>query len=189
MADLVAYPTASANSYISQTDASKYFAGAIHADAWVNAEGDDKDKALITATRMIDREIWAGAKTSASQDLAFPRTGVYDRDGVALADDAIPQDILDATCEIALALLENTGAQTGGGAANVKSLTTSKTSVEFFQSKSRPGSLPEIAGTLVDHMRASKGVNVAGAAYGTDEDDYPSQFEDRTKWDRTEPLG
>ncbi len=44
---------------------------------------------------------WQGVRTSASQPLAWPRTGVYVY-GTALADDAIPQSLKDAQCRLAL---------------------------------------------------------------------------------------
>ena len=44
---------------------------------------------------------WQGARTSASQPLAWPRTGVYVY-GTALADDAIPQSLKDAQIRLAL---------------------------------------------------------------------------------------
>lgn len=44
---------------------------------------------------------WHGERTSVSQPLAWPRTGVYVY-GTALADDAIPQSLKDAQCRLAL---------------------------------------------------------------------------------------
>ena len=44
---------------------------------------------------------WQGLRTSASQALAWPRTGVYVY-GTALADDAIPQSLKDAQIRLAL---------------------------------------------------------------------------------------
>lgn len=46
-------------------------------------------------------ERWQGSRTSATQALAWPRTGVYVY-GTALADDAIPQSLKDAQCRLAL---------------------------------------------------------------------------------------
>ena len=44
---------------------------------------------------------WQGVRTSPTQPLAWPRTGVYVY-GTALADDAIPQSLKDAQCRLAL---------------------------------------------------------------------------------------
>ena len=56
-------------------------------------------KALDYLVTLEDR--WQGSRTSASQPLAWPRTGVYVY-GTALADDAIPQSLKDAQCRLAL---------------------------------------------------------------------------------------
>jgi hypothetical protein len=44
---------------------------------------------------------WQGVRTSPTQALAWPRTGVYVY-GTALDDDAIPQSLKDAQCRLAL---------------------------------------------------------------------------------------
>jgi hypothetical protein len=44
---------------------------------------------------------WQGIRTLPTQPLAWPRTGVYVY-GTELADDAIPQSLLDAQCRLAL---------------------------------------------------------------------------------------
>ena len=62
---------------------------------------------------------WQGVRTSASQQLAWPRAGAYVY-GTALADDAIPQRLKDAQCRLALdvdagvALLPTVGAGSKG---------------------------------------------------------------------------
>ena len=56
-------------------------------------------KALDYLATLEDR--WQGSRTSASQPLAWPRTGVYVY-GTALADDAIPQSLKDAQIRLAL---------------------------------------------------------------------------------------
>ena len=56
-------------------------------------------KAMDYIATMEDR--WQGERTSPTQALAWPRTGVYVY-GTALADDAIPQSLKDAQCRLAL---------------------------------------------------------------------------------------
>lgn len=62
---------------------------------------------------------WQGERTSPSQPLAWPRTGVYVY-GTALADDAIPQSLKDAQIRLALeadsgvALMPTVGAGSTG---------------------------------------------------------------------------
>jgi hypothetical protein len=82
--------------YLNIAEAQIYFDGRLHAEAWDCATESDKNKALTMATRSIDRLNYHGEKADASQVNQFPR----------LNDTAIPQDILDATCEEALSLLD-----------------------------------------------------------------------------------
>ncbi len=82
--------------YTDITEAGVYFAGRIITDAWDNANDLKKQKALITATRAIERLNFYGDKTDPAQDLEFPRNQETD----------IPQDIIYACCEIAYALLD-----------------------------------------------------------------------------------
>lgn len=56
-------------------------------------------KAMDYLATLEDR--WLGERTSPTQPLAWPRTGVYVY-GTALADDAIPQSLKDAQCRLAL---------------------------------------------------------------------------------------
>lgn len=112
-------------SYAQLDDANNYFAWSLNSDAWDEASNDDKCKALVSATRRIDRLNFAGERTSdynrfrttltnagfvmgpmsldpsstqpsPGQPLEFPRNG----------ETAYPQDIIDATCEIAIVLLD-----------------------------------------------------------------------------------
>lgn len=100
---------AGVNSYVSRTDADAYFADRLGAEVWTSATSTQKDQALVTATRRIDMQRLVGTKVSPDQPLAFPR---YYR-GVATTRYVngewvmgAPQEVLDATCEEALALLE-----------------------------------------------------------------------------------
>jgi len=95
---------ASANSYISVEDADDYFAMRVHADGWSKAPTEEKQKALMDATRRLDRIQYMGEKNSMTQALEWPRTGAILRDEI-IDDDEIPTRILDATCELALAVL------------------------------------------------------------------------------------
>jgi hypothetical protein len=106
-------------SYVSVEYAEDYFEFRLNSSAWDDASADDRCKALVSATRCIDRLNFAGLRTSdynrllpiefripiprdldpsslPAQNLEFPRNGAT----------TIAQDIMDATCEIALALLD-----------------------------------------------------------------------------------
>ena len=111
-------------SYATVEEATEYFAGRLHTEAWDDLEdtqavpevpadpladppivgspaiefayNPQKQKALTHATRILERLNYAGDKTDTSQEFQFPRT----------PDTAIPQDVKDACCELALSLLD-----------------------------------------------------------------------------------
>lgn len=82
--------------YIDEYWANQYFDTRLNTRAWDNADSGDKPKALIMATRIIDRLNFAGDKNSATQELQFPRD----------TDTEIPDDIKIACAEIAIELLD-----------------------------------------------------------------------------------
>jgi len=96
---------ASSNSYVTLEEANTYLAERLHADAWASASDSDKEKALLTACRHLERlRYWDGnrpAFTDPRQRLTFPRTQDTDADGAFI----IPQPVKEAQCEEALSLL------------------------------------------------------------------------------------
>lgn len=131
---LVAWPASNANSYITASNAAAYFDDALYADAWDAATDAHKDKSLVTATRMLDRQSWQGEKTDPAQPLQFPRTGLTYLDGTEVPSDALPQALLNATCELALALLGDSSVQTNTDtSSNIQNVTAGPASVTFFK--------------------------------------------------------
>lgn len=104
--------------YADASTADAYFATRVGSDAWDDAEPTNRDKALAHATRIIDALNIVGVKADSTQENQFPRHGQID----------VPEDIIFATCEIALALLDGVNpelelenlSQTASGYANVK---------------------------------------------------------------------
>jgi hypothetical protein len=94
--------TVDVNSYISATDADAYFGERLYADDWTSASDAVREKALIMARRVIDQQQFTGERTSADQLLAWPRTGIASVDS-----STVPQDVVDAQCELALAFIRN----------------------------------------------------------------------------------
>lgn len=83
-------------SYLTSAEAQTYFNNKLHAEPWDTAVAASKTKALAEATAIIDRLNFMGDKTDVAQTNQFPRD----------ADTTVPQDIKDATAEIALSLLD-----------------------------------------------------------------------------------
>lgn len=95
-----------ADAYISVADGDTYNA-AHEADAAYDAlETVPKEKWIRLATQDIDvafKGRWFGSRSNEDQALAWPREGMYDSDGYAIAGDALPSVIADACIELAIA--------------------------------------------------------------------------------------
>lgn len=83
-------------SYCSVGEADNYFQDRLFSSLWDTESQENKEKALKTATRYIDHLFFKGEKTDSEQELEFPRDG----------DTTIPIAIKNATCELALILLD-----------------------------------------------------------------------------------
>ncbi len=104
-----------AESYYSVADTDSYFTSKRGDASVYEAEGDwlhadtttaIKEACLRWGTRLIDRK-WAynGEKSTTTQKLRCPRTGMEDIDGDELPGDELPEDLEHATAEMARALL------------------------------------------------------------------------------------
>lgn len=117
---------AAANSYETLAEANIYFDERLPLPTpWV-ASGDSSIRALLMSTRVLESMTyphrtlrindcdckyyltarqWTGAPATTTQRLAWPRTGMYDRNGNAIPSDVIPQELKDAESELAGQLL------------------------------------------------------------------------------------
>lgn len=84
--------------YIDVDDAQIFFDRRLNTYAWDNASENDRLKALKMATQRIDRLQFLGTRL----DLATPQLLEFPRDFQTI----VPQDIEEATCLIAFALLD-----------------------------------------------------------------------------------
>lgn len=109
--------------------ADTYLAASIHATSWASAVTLKKQQALITSTRTLDRQKWQGEKTDEGQPLAFPRTGISD-----LETDETPDELKQASVELALALVDGSAVQNDQSTANtVQSAGAGSARVSFFR--------------------------------------------------------
>lgn len=96
-----------ANSYVDPTSpgAAAYFDGHLYASVWTAASADQKAAAVIQSTRTLDATFtWAGQAVDQFQPLGWPRIGATYR-GQELAATVVPPPVIQATLEMALALL------------------------------------------------------------------------------------
>lgn len=119
---------ASANSYATTDDLDAYAETRPGTPSWfATADDTAKEAALVMATRKLDGAlVWTGAATTPeTQALCWPRTGMSNRHGAAIGSSVLPQQLKDATCELALQM-----GTTGTGLADNDALLQGITSVK-----------------------------------------------------------
>jgi len=100
------------NTYVTMVEADAYFDTRIDAGAWINAQDDDQESALVTATLILDENQFIGVAVSSTQSLAWPRKGAYIFDPrlgqeVNFSVTEIPKRMKQAVLEMAYHLLSN----------------------------------------------------------------------------------
>jgi hypothetical protein len=136
---VVAWPGTSAgeaNSYDTVANVNSYMLGRLGADAWTDAATDLRNQAVVSATRMIDRQSWQGTRSEdfPYSPLAWPRDGVVDRYGNDVDGDTLPDDFVVGFYELVLALLEDEAVQdVPAGGSNTKRVKAGQVEVEFFR--------------------------------------------------------
>jgi len=104
--------SATANSYVTLTEANTYFETVPDSSTWTDKTDDQKNRSLIAATRWIDTLNYYGSRCDNGQALKFPRNN-YKIDNVELTCTTIPNNIKYAQFELARALANETDAMTG----------------------------------------------------------------------------
>ena len=134
-----------ANSYVTLTEANSYFETVPSSTNWDNKSDDNKNRALIAATRWIDTLVYYGDRCDDGQALKFPRNN-YQVDGVELACSKIPNNIKYAQYELARALANDTDAITGttGKEGNISEAKLGDLAVKFSTSSQGVGSINNI---------------------------------------------
>jgi hypothetical protein len=104
---LVATPgAADANTYATLAEADSYHEGHVKSSAWAVPSGE-KAQALVMAARILDAMpgAWTGVASSETQALGWPRVGMVNRNGFAIASGAVPSELKSAQAEFARQLL------------------------------------------------------------------------------------
>ena len=119
-------------SYASVAEADAYLIADISNTTWTFKDGDTKGQALVSATRILNTLSWCGAKTVSTQTNAFPRTGLTDKDGVALSTTDIPLAINHATTLLAGALAKTPNIADNKTSSDKKRVKAGPVEVEFY---------------------------------------------------------
>jgi hypothetical protein len=95
---------ANSNSFITVAEGDDIAGYEFNNEAWIFATGDDKIRALVSATYQLNTLPWVGERATTTQALAWPRINA-DINGRIVASDEIPREIQLATFELAKVLL------------------------------------------------------------------------------------
>ena len=108
------------NSYCTKEFADAYASNQHWQAEWFAVLGEARQVALISATKWLETVSYSGTRCTATQALAWPRSGAT-CDGVASSCDIIPLKIRQAEVELAYQLINNPDAITGqpGGGGGV----------------------------------------------------------------------
>ena len=119
-------------SYVSRADANTYFATSFNDAAWTALSDAQKDLALQVATRNLETLQWYGTKCLDDQALQWPREVAANGSCDATVCTTIPNQLVEATCELALKLHANQSVMIDG---------PETTTTGTFVSKERIGEL------------------------------------------------
>lgn len=133
-----------ANTYQTLAGANAYHEASVEGTPWAAKTEPERNVALAQAARIIDTQFrFLGIRTHTGQPLAFPRAGLT-IDGVLVESTTVPQIVLDAQAEIALALLNagafQTSSPSAGGSDVVKAVSVGKGAVDVEFQAPEPGS-------------------------------------------------
>jgi hypothetical protein len=96
-----------ANTYCTQAEADTFHDTQPYPAIWTAATSDNKNRALVTATRILDDEIaWYGVVTDQKQRLQWPRQGMVKPNGYYVDPNTLPDALKNATAELARQLLD-----------------------------------------------------------------------------------
>lgn len=100
---------AASNSFSTLAESETYMESRLNGATWTAATTDNKNRALVEATRLLSIKQWRGERASSTQALAWPRFNAPDPDnpnGWYYESDVIPQRVKDATAELAFQFIK-----------------------------------------------------------------------------------
>jgi hypothetical protein len=154
---------ATANSYVSLSEADDYFAPDLNfAATWDGLSDTAKEYSLAWASRILDQKTdWRGTRVDEDSGLRWPRSYVYDRDDNLIDDNVVPKPVKDATCELAKYLQEN-DLTTGGDVDNIRKVVVDVIEIEFQEGTSQTG-IPTILNAILTGLGSFR---IGGRGFG-----------------------
>lgn len=155
----------------------------VRSAAWSALTDDQKGINLVAGTNRLDLLDWEGEKAGgATQENAWPRTGVTYKDGTAVPDDEVSHGVEVATILLA-GTISLTPATSGAGSSgsNIEEVQAGSARVKFFRPTAGKPLQDETAFALVRCFLSSftAGSGLFGAASGTTD---CSSFDDSDRY-------
>lgn len=146
--------SAAANTYATVADADTYHEAHPYASTWTAATTDQKNRALATATALLDRHVaWSGYVLDDVQALQWPRSGAIYRSGYAVPTTVIPVDVVRATAELARQLLAaDRTADNDIETQGLTSLSAGSISLAFDQARVKVKVVPDAVVAMIDYL-------------------------------------
>jgi hypothetical protein len=170
------YGELAADAGTTQISADEYFNADIQWSAtWTGLSADSKARSLVSATRALDTFSWAGSKTSSSQPLQWPRTGVTYRDGTAVDSATLPDELVTATYILAVMLSQDPSLMSTSTAtkANVAEVGAGTARVKFHRPLSVSVLPLEIVGLIAQFLGGNaSGFGAASVTGASDESSF-----------------
>ena len=172
----MAFVTIGSTSYTVYSDvafADEYFNASTMFTSWDAYTDDQKARGLVSATRLLDRQVWSGTLTSMSPDsgLKWPRESVTDCEGNEVDSETIPDEIIEASQLLALYILDETIDQKTNTTQNAKKRIKADTvELEFFRldQSVAGGRFPQDILELIGCFLSSSTEIAGSLSYGTD---------------------
>ena len=163
--------SASSDALVSLAAATTYHAAQGNA-LWAAGDDADKETSIRRATGVLNGYAWQGYRVNGrDQSLAWPRYNVSDREGYSIPSNEVPQEIVDACCELALRELVTPGTLTPDLIAgdSVKREKVGSLEVEYASpamSLADARTQVSIVGPLIGQfLKHGSGSTLAGASY------------------------
>jgi hypothetical protein len=179
--------TVGVNTYVTRAEANAQLSESfVYAAPWTAQDGSSRDRALVEAFGMMERQRYKGTRTGGGAQAAqFPRDGItscdgYDESGVSPAPVAVRRAqvllaaAIVATLESTTIVVDSSVATSDGQASNIRRAQAGSASVEFFRAGTASGARGTRFPTAVQELLKCYILNSDGAfgslSNGTGED-------------------
>jgi hypothetical protein len=161
------------NSYGSRADADTHFTDSLKNVTWSAFSTTLRDQALVEATRILERQSYAGAKGTPDQTLAFGRSGILNREGVEMTIEESLSAFKIVQFEYAFILLTNLNlVDSTNGSNGLKSFKSSSTTIVFTNS-GKSSRFPSAIQEMISIFLAGS-IGSVGSTYASGTDDESS---------------